>query len=105
MNLLAARHLASRVSCDQIVRRKTHALLGESVGIADLEADDEDLTEVLDGSVDQKKPLKKYLLDETKSFRELEALIEHLELIVVVTKHTESYEAYVNAHRLARCPS
>lgn len=92
MHLLAARTLASRVTSDQISRGKTRALLGESVGIAYLEADDEDLTEVLDGSADQKRLLKRYLLDETKSFRELEALIEHLESIETIGTHIQFFE-------------
>lgn len=92
MNLLAARHLASRVSSEQITRRKTRALLGDSIGVTDLEADDEDLTEVLDGSSENKRLLKKYLLDEMKNFRELESLTEHLEYIENISRHTEAFE-------------
>lgn len=100
MNLLAARHLASRVSCEQITRRKTRALLGDSVGVAFLEADEEDLTEVLDGSSENKRLLKKYLLDEMKNFRELECLTEHLEYIESISRHTEAFEQQVPICRL-----
>lgn len=54
---------------------------------ATLESDgeNEDLTEVLDGSADNKRILKKYLLSEARSFRELEALIESLDNMETVT--------------------
>jgi nuclear pore complex protein Nup107 len=54
---------------------------------ATLESDgeNEDLTEVLDGSADNKRLLKKYLLSEARSFRELEALIESLDNMETVT--------------------
>ena len=86
MHLTAARMLASRVHSAEIARSKTRAILGESVDFVSLEnGDDEDLTEVLDGSADQKRLMKKYLLAEAKSFRELEILIEHLDNIETVT--------------------
>jgi nuclear pore complex protein Nup107 len=54
---------------------------------ATLESDgeNEDLTEVLDGSADIKRILKKHLLSEARSFRELEALIESLDNMETVT--------------------
>lgn len=47
--------------------------------------EDEDLTEVLDGSGERKRLLKKHLLAEARSFRELETLIECLDNIETVT--------------------
>jgi nuclear pore complex protein Nup107 len=87
MHLTAARMLASRVSSSDIARNKTHAILGQSMDFATLESDgeNEDLTEVLDGSADNKRILKKHLLSEARSFRELEALIESLDNMETVT--------------------
>ena len=47
--------------------------------------DDEDLTEVLDGLAEHKRLLKKHMIAEAKSFRELESLIESLDNIETVT--------------------
>jgi nuclear pore complex protein Nup107 len=78
--------LASRVSSQDIARSKTYAIIGESMDFAALESNEnEDLTEVLDGSADDKKFLRKHLLAEAKSFRELEALIESLDNMETVT--------------------
>lgn len=86
MHLTAARMLASRVSSQDIARSKTYAIIGESMDFAALESNEnEDLTEVLDGSADDKKFLRKHLLAEAKSFRELEALIESLDNMETVT--------------------
>jgi len=81
MHLTAARMLASRVPSSEIARNKTRAILGESLDLSGLafEGDDEDLTEVLDGSADYKRMMKKHLLAEARSFRELESLIESLD--------------------------
>jgi nuclear pore complex protein Nup107 len=86
MHLTAARMLASRVSSQDIARSKTYAIIGESMDFVALESNEnEDLTEVLDGSADDKKFLRKHLLAEAKSFRELEALIESLDNMETVT--------------------
>lgn len=86
MHLTAARMLASRIPSSSIARTKTKAILGESVDFINLElGDDEDLTEVLDGTADQKRLLRKHLLAEARSYRELEALIECLDNIETVT--------------------
>jgi nuclear pore complex protein Nup107 len=78
--------LASRVSSQDIARSKTYAIIGESMDFVALESNEnEDLTEVLDGSADDKKFLRKHLLAEAKSFRELEALIESLDNMETVT--------------------
>jgi nuclear pore complex protein Nup107 len=80
MHLNAARKLASRTPSSTIARIKTPAILGKGYDFNNLEAgDDEDVTEVLDGSAKQKRLLKQHLLDEAKSFRELECLIECLD--------------------------
>jgi nuclear pore complex protein Nup107 len=47
--------------------------------------DDEELTEVLDGSAEQKRLLRKHMLAEARNFRELESLIESLDNIETVT--------------------
>ena len=87
MHLTAARMLASRVSGSQIARSKTHAILGQTMDLAALDSEDEneDLTEVLDGSANHKRLLRKHLYSEAKSFRELEALIESLDNMETVT--------------------
>lgn len=74
-----------RVPSATICQFKTRAILGDSYDFETLESgDDEDLTEVLDGSADQKRLLRKHLLDEAKSYRELENLIECLDNIETV---------------------
>jgi nuclear pore complex protein Nup107 len=86
LHLNAARTLASRITSTSIAKCKTRAILGEAVDFYSLESgEDEDLTEVLDGSAEQKRLLKKHLLAEAKSFRELETLIECLDNIETVT--------------------
>lgn len=71
----------------EIARSKTYAILGQSMDFTALELDgeNEDLTEVLDGSADNKRLLRKHLLSEAKSFRELEALIESLDNMETMT--------------------
>ncbi|KAH8665778.1 107-domain-containing protein [Tricladium varicosporioides] len=86
MHLNAARILASRVSSSVIARSKTQALIGETLDFTALEnGDDEDITEVLDGSAERKKLLRKHLLTEARNFRELEALSESLDYIETVS--------------------
>ncbi|KAE8443343.1 hypothetical protein EG329_001986 [Mollisiaceae sp. DMI_Dod_QoI] len=85
MHLNAARKLAVRVPAATIAQIKTRAIIGDSFDFDALESgEDEDLTEVLDGSADHKKLLRKHLLDEAKNFRELECLIECLDNIETV---------------------
>jgi nuclear pore complex protein Nup107 len=90
MHLTAARMLASKVSSSHIARSKTGAILGESLDLVNLESEleDEELTVSLDGSEDLKKHLKRHLLAEAKSFRELEALTETLDNIETVISMT-----------------
>lgn len=77
MHLTAARALASKIPSAEIARSKTRAIIGQSVDFDSLEdaGEDEDLTEVLDGSASEKRMLRKLLLSESKSYRELENLI------------------------------
>lgn len=85
MHLNAARKLAVRVPSSMICQTKTRAFLGDSYDFEGLEsAEDEDLTEVLDGSANQKRALHKHLLDEAENYRELENLIECLDNIETV---------------------
>jgi len=79
--------LASRIPSTTIAQIKTRAFLGESLDFISLEAqgEDGDLTEVLDGSADQKRLLKRHLLAEAKNYRELETLIESLDNMETVT--------------------
>ncbi|KAL3420700.1 Nucleoporin NUP84 [Phlyctema vagabunda] len=82
VHLAAASFLATKIPSSIIARNKTRAILGATYSFADLEGEEEeDLTEVLDGSAEQKKLLKKYMLAEAKSYRELETLIELLDNI------------------------
>lgn len=86
MRLNAARKLAVRVPAALICQSKTKAILGDTYDFEGLEsAEDEDLTEVLDGSADEKRALHKHLLDEAKNYRELENLIECLDNIETVS--------------------
>lgn len=72
------------MSSNTIAFRKTRALLGEALDFTSWENEDEDMTEVLDGSADRRRLLKRYLLEQSKPFRELEALIHALDLIETV---------------------
>jgi nuclear pore complex protein Nup107 len=75
-----------RVPSAKIALSKTKALLGDRLDLVGLEGeDDEDLTEVMDGSAQQKKLLKKYMLSEAKNYRELEAMIETLDSIETIS--------------------
>ncbi|TAQ83577.1 hypothetical protein B7494_g8097 [Chlorociboria aeruginascens] len=86
MHLPAARMLATKVPSTEIARSKTRSILGESLDFHNLEnEDDEDLTEVLDGAAEQRRLLKRHLVAQAKSFRELETLIESLDAIETVT--------------------
>jgi len=92
MRLKSAAILASRVSSDRIARHKTRALLGESMGLDGLLSDDEDVTEIMDGSGDLKRRVRQHMFDEAKSFRELEVLTEHLANIDMVSEHVAYIE-------------
>jgi nuclear pore complex protein Nup107 len=87
MRLTAARALASKIPSVEIARSKTRAIIGQSVDFEGLEeaGEDEDLTEVLDGSANEKRLLKKLLLSEAKSYRELETLICALDNMETIT--------------------
>ena len=85
MHLGAARQLCITVSSDHIAQTKTRAIIGDTSDFTSLEYEgEEDLTEVLDGSTDQKRHLKKHLLAEARSFRELETLIICLDYIETI---------------------
>lgn len=66
----------------RIVQAKTRAILGEYYDASSLEnEDDEDMTEVLDGSADERRQMRKCMVAQAKSFRELEALIDCLDYV------------------------
>ena len=81
MRLSAARALASRVTSSDICKMKTFAILKHSCDFQDLEhgSEVEDRTEILDWEPEKTRLLKKHMLTEAKSFRELEALVESLD--------------------------
>lgn len=82
LHLSAALTLSQRIPSSEIALSKTRALLGESLDFQGLESEEnEDLTEVLDGSADKKRHLKKYMVEQAKSFRELETLALTLDRI------------------------
>lgn len=84
-----------------VASNKTRAILGTSQDFIALESDaEEDLTEVLDGSADQKKLLKRHLLAEARSFRELEALIELLDNMETTSSMAQLMDEYVNMSSL-----
>lgn len=96
MHLNAARKLAVRVPAAVIAQAKTRAILGRNYDFEALESgEDEDLTEVLNGSVDHKKVLRKYLLDEARTYRELECLIESLDLVETIASMECIIQEYV----------
>ncbi|KAG9246312.1 107-domain-containing protein [Calycina marina] len=81
MRLNAARKLRNKVPAVEIALCKTRKILGQELDFHGLEADgeDEDLTQVLDGTADRKRLLRKHLVTEAKTFRELETLITALD--------------------------
>ncbi|KAG4032097.1 hypothetical protein MFRU_007g00110 [Monilinia fructicola] len=82
LHLSAAFTLSQRIPSSEIALSKTRALLGENLDFHGLESqDNEDLTEVLDGSADKKRHLKRYMVEQAKSFRELETLALTLDRI------------------------
>lgn len=85
--------MREHIRSSDIALRKTPAILGDSVDWDSMESgEDEDLTEVLDGSADKKRLFKKYLLAEAKSFRELETLVEMLDGLETIS----SLQAFLN---------
>lgn len=93
--------LASRVPSQDIARSKTYAIIGQGLDFTGLESSDEneDLTEVLDGLAEDKMFLRKHLLAEAKSFRELEALTESLDYMETVTSMGYLLQEYdINVH-------
>lgn len=82
VRLNAARTMGINVEYKRIVKAKTRAILGETYDAAGLEnEDEEDVTEVLDGTADGKRHLKKYMVAQAKSFRELESLVDCLDYL------------------------
>jgi nuclear pore complex protein Nup107 len=84
MHLISAKSLMQKIPSSRIAYSKTRALIGEAVDFTSLEGEEEDMTEVLDGSADRRRLLKRHLIEQAKSFRELEALIQALDLIETV---------------------
>ena len=84
MRLLSAKSLMAKIPSSSIAFSKTRALIGEAVDFSGLEGGDDDMTEVLDGSADRRRYLKRYLVEQAKSFRELESLAQALDLIETV---------------------
>jgi nuclear pore complex protein Nup107 len=100
MHLNAARCLASRVPSSDIARSKTPALLGESLDFNLLETDnDDDLTEVLDGSANNKRLIKRYMLEQAKNFRELETLVMALDHMETISATYQVLEEQVHGNR------
>ncbi|TVY83378.1 Nucleoporin [Lachnellula suecica] len=84
MHLASAKSLWERIPSSEIALRKTDALINETLDFNGLEGEGEDVTEVLDGSADRRRRLKRHLIEEAKPFRELEALIIALDLLETV---------------------
>lgn len=84
MHLTSAKCLSERMPSSEIALNKTRTLIGETVDFNGLEGENEDLTEVLDGSAHRRRLLKRHLLEQSKPFREFEALIQALDLIETV---------------------
>lgn len=101
MHLLSARVLASRITADQIAQNKTKALLGESIRYDILASGIEAMISVSDENVNLKRLLKKHMFEEARSFRELEALAEHLDNVETISSHAFIIEELVtHAHLL-----
>jgi len=81
MHLTAAKCLFQKMPSSMIALSKTHALIGDTVDFTGLAIESEDMTEVLDGLADRQKALKKHLIEQAKPFRELEVLIQALDLL------------------------
>lgn len=83
--------LASKVSSSSICRSKTSAIVGRSLNFDELEYNGEeaDLTEVLNWSSERSQLLRKHLLTESKTFRELETLIESLDYMETIASMGE----------------
>jgi hypothetical protein len=77
--------LLLKVHSDDIVIHKTQALLGRRYNkFEDLEnqnENDEDLTEILDGSAGQMRELKAYMVREARNYRDFEAFVTSLDNI------------------------
>ncbi|TVY20527.1 Nucleoporin [Lachnellula arida] len=84
MRLLSAKSLMLKIPSSSIALSKTPALIGEAVDFTGLEGGEDDMTEVLDGSADRRRYLKRHLVEQAKSFRELETLAQALDLIETV---------------------
>jgi hypothetical protein len=71
-------------------------LLGESLDLISLEADDEDedITERLNGSAEQTKLLKRHMLAEAKSFRDLELLVVVLDSLELASNSVDAMRKY-----------
>ncbi|KAG9234122.1 107-domain-containing protein [Amylocarpus encephaloides] len=100
VHLHAARILALRLNSDYIASRKTKAILGEQLDFNGLEDSDEDLTEVLDDSADNKRLLKQQMIIEAKNYREMETLMELLDIIETATG-TENIVSPLSAEECA----
>ena len=87
MRLTAARMLALTIGSSDIANSKTRAILGQAMDFETLDGvrEDEDLTEVLDGSAEEKRLMRKHLVAEAKSYRELESLILSLDDMETIT--------------------
>jgi nuclear pore complex protein Nup107 len=81
MHLTSAKCLLVKMPSSMIALSKTHALIGDTVDFTGLMVENEDMTEVLDGLADRQKALKRHLIEQAKPFRELEALIQALDLL------------------------
>lgn len=97
MKIAAARLLAARVPSSEISSSKTPALLGKSLDLngLEIEAEEDAFTETLEGSVDKKKLLKRYMFAEAKSYQELETLIESLDNLETVNSTFDLMNEYV----------
>jgi nuclear pore complex protein Nup107 len=83
--------LASKIPSLSICRSKTPSILGRSLNFDDLEysGEEPDLTEVLGWSSERSQLLRKHLLAEARSFRELETLIESLDYMETIASMGE----------------
>jgi hypothetical protein len=97
LKLAAARKLALSVSSSDISKSKTRSLLGETLDLMSLEADgeDEDIAERLSGSAEQTRLLKRHMLAEAKTFRDLEQLIIVLDSLEIASVSVDSLRKYV----------
>ena len=96
--LAAARELAQAVPSSEISLSKTRALIGESLDLNSLEAEgfEEDITERIEDPAGSTRFLKRHLVAEARSFRDLEMLAGALDYLEFASDSIHALQRYYN---------